>query len=253
MTLSRAQKLSQLFILDNLYTDNWNVSCQCIDELEDSEKNALNTIKKDENTLEIVSINTRSLKKHYQDILRYFEFDPSDMMCLQETWLMPGEDPTKYQVGDMIPALNLVGQGKGLATYFSSPFKLAQHYCLENCQLTKVSSNKLDVINVYRSAQCTDFEDQLQFLMNVKRPTIVLGDTNINVGPDPENSSSSLVSFMSSHGFTQLVAGSTHDKGGTIDQVYVNLTLKDNVSVIKTKVPFSDHDQIRVVVNDFKK
>ena len=99
MTLSRAQKLSQLFILDNLYTDNWNASCQCLDELEDSEKNALNTIKKDENTLEIVSINTRSLKKHYQDILRYFEFHPSDMMCLQETWLMPGEDPAKYQVG----------------------------------------------------------------------------------------------------------------------------------------------------------
>ena len=164
---------------------------------------------------------------------------------------MPGEDPAKYQVGDMIPTLNSVGQGKGLATYYSSPFKLAQHYCLENCQLTKVSSDKLDVINVYRSAQCSNFEDELQLIMNVKRPTIVCGDTNINVGPDPEKNSSSLVHFMSSHGFTQLVSGSTHDKGGTIDQVYVSLTLKDNVSVTKTRVPFSDHDQIRVIVKDF--
>ena len=87
--------------------------------------------------------------------------------------------------------------------------------------------------------------------MNVKRPTLVCGDTNINVGPDPDQSSSSLVHLMSSLGFIQLVSGSTHDKGGTIDQVYVNLTLKDNVSVTKTRVPFSDHDQIRLVLKDF--
>ena len=163
---------------------------------------------------------------------------------------MPGEDPAKYQVGDMIPTLNSVGQGKGLATYYSSPFKLAQHYCLENCQLTKISSDKLDVINVYRSAQCTNFEDELESIMNVKKRTIVCGDTNINVGPDPDKSSSSLVHFMSSRGFTQLVSGSTHDKGGTIDQVFVNLTLKENDKVIKTRMPFSDHDQIRVIVKD---
>ena len=57
--------------------------------------------------------------------------------------------------------------------------------------------------------------------------------------------------FMSNLGFSQLVSGSTHDKGGTIDQVYVNMTLKDNASVIKTRVPFSDHDQIRVILKDF--
>ena len=164
---------------------------------------------------------------------------------------MPGEDPAKYQVGDMIPALNSVGQGKGIATYFSSPFKLAQHYCLENCQLTKLSSDKLDVINVYRSAQCTNFENELEAIMNVKRPTIVCGDTNINVGPDPDRSSLNFVHSMSSLGFIQLVSGSTHDKGGSIDQVFVNMTLKDNVSVTKTKVHFSDHDLIRVVLKDF--
>ena len=163
---------------------------------------------------------------------------------------MPGEDPAQYQVGNMIPALNSVGQGKGLATFFSSSFKLAQHYCLENCQLTKVSSDKLDVINVYRSAQCTNFENELEALMNKKIPTIVCGDTNINVGPDPDRSSSSFAHLMSSLGFNQLVSGSTHDKGGTLDQVYVNLSLKENVSVMKTRVPFSDHDKIRVIVKD---
>ena len=250
VTLSRAQKLSQLYILENLYTDNWNASLQCLDELEGSEENALNTSKKNENTFEIVSMNIRSLRKHYQDILRYFEFHPSDMICLQETWMIPGEDPSKYQVGDMIPYFNAVGQGKGLATYLSSPFKLAQHYCLEDCQLTKVSSDKLDVINVYRSAKCMVFENELQSIINVKRPTIVCGDTNINVGPDPSKCSSSFVHFMASLGFTQLVSGSTHEKGGTIDQVFVNLNLRENITIKKTKVTFSDHDQIRVIVKD---
>ena len=249
--MSRAQKLSQLYILDNLYTDNWKASLRCLDELEDSEDNALNTMKRDESTLEIISLNTRSLRKHHQDIFRHFEFHPSDMICLQETWLLPGEDPAKYQVGEMIPVVNSVGQGKGIATYFSSPFKLAQHYCLEDCQLTKVSSDKLDVINVYRSSNCTTFENELEAIMNKKKPTIVCGDTNINVGPDPEKSSSSIVRFMTDNGFSQLVFGSTHDKGGTIDQVYVNLTLRDNVTIVKTRVPFSDHDKIRVIVKDF--
>ena len=250
VTLSRAQKLTQLYILENLYTDNWNASLQCINELEDSEENALNTIKKDDDTLEILSMNIRSLRKHYQDILRNFEFHPCDMICLQETWLMPGEDPARYQIGEMIPLSNAFGHGKGLATYISSPFKLAQHYCLEDCQLTKVSSVKLDVINVYRSANCSTFENELQAIINIKRPTIVCGDTNINVGPDPSKCSSSFVHLMASLGFTQLVSGSTHDKGGSIDQVFVNLNLRENITIKKTKVTFSDHDQIRIIVKD---
>jgi len=248
VTLSRAQKLSQLYILDNLYVDNWKASLQCMNELEDSEDNALNTVKQDDDTFEIVSMNTRSLKKHHQDVSRYFEFQPSDMICLQETWIMPGEDPAKYQIGDMIPVLNNVGQGKGVATYFPPSFKLAQHFCLENCQLTKVSSDKLDVINVYRSANCTTFETELQAIMTIRRPTIVCGDTNINVGPDPENSSSSFVNFMAKLGFTQLVRGSTHDKGGTIDQVFVNSNLREDISIRKIRVSFSDHDLMRIIL-----
>ena len=161
---------------------------------------------------------------------------------------MPGEDPAKYQIGDMIPVMNNVGQGKGVATYFPPSFKLAQHFCLENCQLTKVSSDKLDVINVYRSANCTTFETELQAIMNIRRPTIVCGDTNINVSPDPENSSSSFVHFMAKLGFTQLVWGSTHDKGGTIDQVFVNSNLREDVSIRKIRVSFSDHDLIRIIL-----
>ena len=161
---------------------------------------------------------------------------------------MPGEDPAKYQIGDMIPVLNNVGQGKGVATYFPPSFKLGQHFCLENCQLTKVSSDNLDVINVYRSANCSTFETELQAIITTKRPTIVCGDTNTNVGPNPENSSSSFVHFMARLGFTQLVCGSTHEKGGTIDQVFVNSDLKDQVTIRKIRVSFSDHDQIRIIV-----
>ena len=166
---------------------------------------------------------------------------------------MPGEDPAKYQIGDMIPVLKNVGQGKGVATYFPPSFKLVQHFCLENCQLTKVSTDKLDVINVYRSANCTTFETELQAIMTMRRPTIVCGDTNINVGPDPENSSSSFVHFMAKLGFTQLVWGSTHDKGGTIDQVFVNSNLLENITVRKTRILFSDHDQLRIILKKLEK
>ena len=246
VTLSRAQKLSQLFILDNLYVDNWKTSADALLELRDSEKEALNTIKKDEKNFEIISMNIRSLRKSYADVVRLFEFNPSDVICLQETWLMPGEDPTNYTIGGMIPWLNSVGFGKGLATYCSSPFQLKQHYCLEDCQLTKITSEKLDIINVYRSSQCRVFEDELKSLINVKKPTIVCGDTNINVAAG----SCQLLDLMTNLGFNQLVTGSTHDKGGCIDQVFVNSFL--HATVEKTRVQFTDHDQIRITINDFK-
>ena len=246
VTLSRAQKLSQLFILNNLYTDNWKTSADALLELNNSEKEALNSIKKDDNSFEIISINIRSLRKNYEDVKRLFEFQPSDVVCLQETWLMPGEDPGKYEVGGMIPLLNSEGLGKGIATYCTSPFKLKQHYCLQDCQLTKLTSEKLEIINVYRSSECKVFEDELESLINIKLPTIVCGDTNINVGAG----SCRLMELMTNLGFNQLVTESTHDKGGCIDQVFINSSF--NVTVEKTRVHFSDHDQLRIKIKDFK-
>ena len=82
----------------------------------------------------------------------------------------------------------------------------------------------------------------------MKRPTIVCGDTNINVGPNPDESTSSFVDFMSKLGFTQLVSGSTHEKGGTIDQVFVNSNLKERITITKTRILYSDHDQIRIIL-----
>ena len=245
VTHSRAQKLSQLFILNNLYWDNWKTSADALLELNNSEKEALNAVVKDDSCFEIISINIRSLRKSYKDVARLIEFQPCDVICLQETWLMPGEDPAKYEVGGMIPWLNSVGLGKGLATYCSSPFKLKQHYCLEDCQLTKISSEKLEIINVYRSSQCKVFENELESLINIKKPTIVCGDTNINVG----TGSCKLLDIMNNLGFDQLVTGSTHDKGGCIDQVFVNSSL--NVTVEKIRVHFTDHDQLRVTMKDF--
>ena len=69
--------------------------------------------------------------------------------------------------------------------------------------------------------------------------------TFINVGQDPDNS---FVHFMAKLGFTQLVWGSTHDKGGTIDQVFVNSNLREDVSIRKIRVSFSDHDLMRIIL-----
>ena len=53
---------------------------------------------------------------------------------------------------------------------------------------------------------------------------------------------------MSKLGFTQLVSGSTHDNGGTIDQVFVNSNLRENITIRMTRILFSDHDQVRIIL-----
>ena len=85
VTISRAQKLSQLFIMNSLYTDNWKASRDAKFELENSEKVALNTIKKSESDFEIITMNIRSLRKNVNEVVRMFEFNPCDVICLQET------------------------------------------------------------------------------------------------------------------------------------------------------------------------
>ena len=56
VTHSRAQKLSQLFILNNLYWDNWKTSADALLELNNSEKEALNAVVKDDSCFEIISV-----------------------------------------------------------------------------------------------------------------------------------------------------------------------------------------------------
>ena len=198
---------------------------------------------------EIVSLNISSLKKHFIDLERRYLNKAIDCLCLQETWLSENDNAAFYEISKVIPHLNSVGRGRGIATYSSSDFVLRGEFISEpDCQLIKVSCEKFDIVNVYRSQECTVFKEKVKYVVDPLRSTILTGDTNIDILKD---SGKHFVEFMKDLGFTQLVKFPTHDQGGLLDHVYVTQDLIERVSVSQTGIYFSDHHLITIKVIDY--
>ena len=195
-----------------------------------------------------MSLNILSLRKHFLDLEKRFQTKSIDCLCLQETWLHETSDAVQYQIRDMIPHLNSVGLGRGIATYNSEDFHLRGEFiCEQSCQLLKVRSDNIDIINVYRSQDCSIklFKDKIQYVIDPLMPTIITGDTNIDISRE---SGQQFLEFMNNLGFTQLVKFPTHDKGGLLDHVFVTEDLLERVSVSDTD--FSDHQLITIKLSE---
>ena len=247
--LSRAQSLSQIYIIDKLFEEKWRASRSGLKEYNEGLENAINVDSKDKrDQFQIISLNILSLRKHFVDLERRYQNKSIDILCLQETWLPENEDAAMYTINDMIPHLNSVGRGRGIATYNSKDFLLREFISEHDCQLMKVSCDEFDIVNVYRSQDCKVFEDKIKYVVDPMRPTILTGDTNIDISKD---SGKHFVEFMNDLGFTQLVKYPTHDQGGLLDHVYVTKELLERVSVTQTGIYFSDHQLITIRLNDY--
>ena len=246
--LSRAQNIRQIYIIDKLYEEKWKASRSGLTEFQSGLENAINIQQaKEIKDFEIVSLNILSLRKHYKDLLRNCQNREFNVINLQETWLEPNMDASIYSIENKIPHLNSIGRGKGLATYVEKEFVLREFICDELCQLMKVSREDIEIVNVYRSQECRDFQEKLNFVVDLSRPTIVCGDTNIDISKD---SGKSFVEFMKKLGFTQLVTQPTHDRGGLLDHVWVTADLVEKARVIQTAVYFSDHDILTIQLSN---
>ena len=63
---SRAQKLEQLYIIDDLYIKKWKASAGALQELRRLEENSLNA--NGIGQFNIACLNVRSLYKHFEDV-----------------------------------------------------------------------------------------------------------------------------------------------------------------------------------------
>ena len=104
--------------------------------------------------LSIISLNIRSLRKHYQDLILDFKAMAKDIICLQETWLHPGEEE-KFEIDGHESIFAACGEGKGLATY--SKEKILQQSMLiakdNSFSIMKMLVKDVTVISVYLSKE----------------------------------------------------------------------------------------------------
>ena len=148
-------------------------------------------------------------------------------------------------------SLNSRGRGKGIATYFVEPFEETQSYNHSDCQVTKICSEDIEIINLYRSQEHKNIEQLIFPIIDLKKKTIVVGDTNLNF--EMQKNQNFVKMMTEDLKFEQLVTRPTFDrlpnfKPSLLDHVYVSPDLKNKVKVKQKCLGFNDHDLLIISV-----
>ena len=113
----------------------------------------------------------------------------------------------------------------------------------EGFSLTKLESEKLDIIGIYRSqnGNVVDIINVLAYTTNIGRTTVIGGDVNICALAQKNNYMTASLKEM---GFKQIVTNATHISGRAIDHVYIKqgTSAKFDWSLEYMPKYYSDHD-----------
>jgi hypothetical protein len=251
--LSRVCCLQQLIILGKLSKDKIKACPKVIAESKRMAEVSVNRNSTIWNNpcvqgIRVSSINTRSLRKHIEDIRKDFTLLRSDLICIEETWVDPEEEEYIYDIDGYTSHLNSQGRGKGLAIYTKkNQFKHIADFKSPNMQISKVTNEKMDVIVVYRSQEepFLSLQNQVEALVDPEKTTLVVGDFNFCY----KNSQNKFSNFMSHSKFNQLVEAPTHVEGGLLDHAYFKCVgEKREATVELCSNYYSDHDMVTVFI-----
>ena len=167
---------------------------------------------------------------------------------MQETWLEPSVSYMNLlEEGGLEQHNNSIGRGKGITTFYQQHYSWDQDITRPDYQITKLRSESLDVINVYRStgAPTEAFGQDVFYLINSGKQTLIVGDFNLCYISDFSNQ---LFESLRVQGFKQIVKHPTHMEGRLIDLVFTNnLDLDITYQVQQQAQFFTDHDLIEVM------
>ena len=253
--LSRVKELDQIFILNELPDKKMYPITKALDEMirleEVSINNNLSSWDKPKHSeiMKISFLNTRSLVNKFENIKSDLSLQQSDMMVLAETWISKKEDKNKYELTNFEDHLINSGRGKGIAVFFKKEF---QHICdlnEDNISITKMSSQDIDIIGIYKSNGGTldKLVNNIQDLIDYSKTTLVVGDVNVCSIEKPKNQ---LKKFLEDKKFKTIVDQATHIGGGHIDHCYfMNIGNFEDLPAIEI-IPkyYSDHDAICIAL-----
>ena len=250
--LSRVQALSQLFILVSVCAKKIMASIKAIEELERMDRKSEYQLKVFKN--EILSCNIRSFNKNFSNFINSSAIKHAKVICLQETWLDPIIKQTNLlETEGWERHNNSVGKGKGIVTLIKKDFVWERDVTDSMYQITKIQSDEMDIINLYRSAGTDNakFLENILGLISSEKQTFIMGDFNICYVSENSNQVFQVLRGM---GFHQLVKHPTHIEGRMIDLVFffspdssISYTVRQQAQY------FTDHDLLHVVRGDLNR
>ena len=204
--------------------------------------------------IKVCSLNVRSLRRHIDDVKSDPVLLQSDVLCLQEIWLDPGEEEeSRYQLEGFRGHFICTGKGKGVAMYVSLKIMEQTAFTFHKVsepflQLGKVSLKNLDIVTIYRSQDEPFFRAAhlLKEFIDLEKTTLLVGDLNYCAAKD----ANALSTFLTGLKFNQLVTLPTHIEGGLLDHAHLRQSKgnKKNAEVKTFTHYYSDHDSVAVIL-----
>ena len=207
------------------------------------------------NHVTIALLNIRSIVAKLPDIACDDNLKYASILCFCETWLTPPRPSPVVQKNQIAVRCDRAsGDNKG-GVMISVP------ECMQPTNTRRYASNGIEAISttillannrpvqialLYRSPSVplqtltSLLSRVLNHISTSSLPSIVLGDFN----EDVLHTDCRITSFMSSHGYTQIVNSPTTNRGTLIDHVYCNASLPSNTIVQVRDTYYSDHDTV---------
>ena len=251
--LSRVQELDQIFILDKLTPNKLKPNLSALVELNGMNDRCLNinpTNWKKENidAMKIFSLNIGRLGPHMKDIRCDERIQQADIIHLQETWNLDPEN-SNLNLDKYSSHFVNIGPGKGIATYYKSNFSHLTDIASLTIQISRITSEYIDSINVYRTQRGlpNELNENLGKLITADKITIITGDFNICSRVKWNNRVST---HLKSLNFKQHQLGATQIRGGHIDHLYVKHDGPRQIRVVAERYSpyYSDHDGLCIIL-----
>ena len=210
-------------------------------------------------TLKVIYNNTRSYKRHYDDIKDNYDILAADIRFLAETWLTSNDNTEKYTITNFNAYwLDQHGSSKqyhGLIVYVHIDSQVMDITLFPGaategiCVTVKKFSTVFTIIGVYISPQTKS--DQLYALLSKclshcnSGPVIILGDFNTVIST---KRNTPITKYMKTkYNFDQYVNEYTTKYQTTIDLLF---SYHPHQTVSSIYCYWSDHNIIYTVIND---
>ena len=245
--LSRVQSITQLFILGELQESKIYADSRALTEIRRLELISFNNNpspwnSEDLSATKIVFLNTRSLKNKSKMITSDYNLLKATAILLSETWLDGREENTSLD--GYKASFQGGGRGGGTVAFYRSEFQIMEEIIEDNkYYITKLSSEDIDIINIYRS-QTGSIIEVLNIIEKLISNKIVIigGDLNICF---LNNRVNPFTTYLESVGFNQLVDRPSHIEGRLLDHLYFRQPKNMYTISIETVAKYySDHDAI---------
>ena len=190
--LSRVQCVDQLFIVGEFKEEKIKASPAALDELKRLQnisfnKNPTPWHRKDRKAMKIASVNCMGLLPHFRDIRKDSKLQHGDVLHFVETSLPVEADSEDITINGFKGRFINIGNGKGIATFIREDVLSEQGESIvqQTLQILKFTIDGIDFISLYRSSchSIQEVKETLTSLVDVGKPTLVIGDFNLGAVP----------------------------------------------------------------------